>query len=126
MVSLTLAIGIYLLITVVILPSVASMVTFRVIFGVYPKKGRDTRKMLEAYSLKKYPKKKELIKNIFDFHYNRFASSYAVFDVIYELQEEFPADRFYSKVGNTARMMLILAVIYALVILFPLLEMLGL
>ena len=125
MVSTTVAIGVYLLITVVIIPSVASLVTFRSIFGVYPKKGRNTREMLESYATTKYKSKKETIKNIFDFHYGKFASHYAIFDVIYELQEEFPKDDFFRKVGNTARAMLIVAVIYSLVILFPLLDMLG-
>lgn len=125
MVSTTVAIGVYLLITVVIIPSVASLVTFRAIFGVYPKKGRNTREMLEQYAVGKYKQKKETIKNIFDFHYNKFASHYAIFDVVYELQEEFPKDEFFKKVGNTARTMLILAVIYSLVILFPLLDMIG-
>ncbi|MCA9477799.1 MAG: hypothetical protein KC535_01495 [Nanoarchaeota archaeon] len=126
MVSTTLAIGVYLLVTVVIIPSVASLVTFRAVFGVYPKRGRNTREMLQQYAVKKFPKKKETINNIFDFHYNKFASHYAIFDVVYELQEEFPKDEFFRKVGNAARTMLILAVIYALVILFPLLDLMGL
>lgn len=126
MVSTTVAIGVYLLITVVLIPSVASLVTFRAIFGVYPKKGRNTREMLEKYAVDKYKQKKETIRNIFDFHYNKFASHYAIFDVVYELQEEFPKDDFFRKVGNTARTMLILSVIYAIIILFPLLEMIGL
>lgn len=120
------AIGAYLLITVVVIPSVASLVTFRAVFGAYPKKGRNTREMLQAYAVKKFPKKKATINNIFDFHYRKFASHYAIFDVVYELQEEFPKDDFFRKVGNTARGMLIVAVIYSLVILFPLLNMLGL
>ena len=126
MVSVSIAIAIYVLITVVIIPAVASMVTFRAIFGMYPKKGRNTRELLQKYAIKKYAKKKETINNIFDFHYNKFASHYAIFDVVYELQEEFPKDAFFKKVGNAARTMLILAVIYSLIILFPLLDMMGL
>ena len=126
MVSTTVAVGVYLLVTVVIIPSIASLVTFRAIFGMYPKKGKNTKELLQEYAIKKYAKKKETINNIFDFHYNKFASHYAIFDVAYELQEEFPKDKFFRKVGNTARTMLILAVIYSLVILFPLLDMIGL
>lgn len=124
--SISAAIGIYVLVTVVIIPTIASLVTFRAIFGTYPKKGRNTRELVQEYAIKTYAKKKATINNIFDFHYNKFASHYAIFDVAYELQEEFPKDRFFKKVGNTARTMLILAVIYSLVILFPLLDMMGL
>lgn len=126
MISISMAIGVYLLVTVVLFPSIASLVTFRAVFGVYPKKGRNTKELLKEYAMKKYSKKKETINNIFDFHYNKFASHYAIFDVAYELQEEFPKDKFFKKVGTTAKMMIILAVIYSLVILFPLLNMLGL
>jgi len=126
MISIQWMIAVYLLVTVVIIPTVASLVTFRAVFGVYPKKEGQTRHLLEDYATKKYSKKKSTIKNIFDFHYNKFASHYAIFDVVYELQEEFPKDKFFSKVGNTARAMLILAVIYTLIILFPLLNLMGL